>query len=277
MCSSDLPNTIAGIALDMKASAPRTMQNPVAWAAAIQAGEYQSLQLMIFRLLKVIFGHAAYAGYFGYFIGLALIRPPAYRWKILGIGLGSAALVHMAWDTFGRFGLFGHGLVILVIYIGFAAVIMKARELSPNRSQLLPSQLLDRFSTVRTNTVEPVSHEQPVVQSPMQTKAQTSSTWGDAGSVLVIHLGTSAVAATVGARILASQTPGLQDAKGDGAVGVVEANPNDATILGLKNLSTSVWRVTTGAGEVRELAPGRAIRITRGTRVQLGTINAEFR
>ena len=33
----------------------------------------------------------AYSGYFGYFIGLAVIRPEQ-RWKILGIGLVSASL-----------------------------------------------------------------------------------------------------------------------------------------------------------------------------------------
>ncbi len=50
------------------------------------------------RSLDLSFGHMAYSGYFGYFIGLAVLKPES-RWKILLIGLVSASIPHALWDS----------------------------------------------------------------------------------------------------------------------------------------------------------------------------------
>ena len=40
------------------------------------------IKWLIIRSIDLSFGHMAYAGYFGYFIGLSVIKPEQ-RWKIL--------------------------------------------------------------------------------------------------------------------------------------------------------------------------------------------------
>ncbi len=81
----------------------------------------------------------AYAGYFGYFIGLSVIKPEQ-RWKILVIGLVSAALPHALWDTVLSMDTVPlEAAIALLSYAVLAAAVLKAREISPNRSLLQPS------------------------------------------------------------------------------------------------------------------------------------------
>ena len=81
----------------------------------------------------------AYAGYFGYFIGLSVIKPEQ-RWKILLIGLVSASIPHALWDTVASMDTVPlQAAIALLSYAVLAAAVLKAREISPNRSILQPS------------------------------------------------------------------------------------------------------------------------------------------
>jgi hypothetical protein len=60
-------------------------------------------------------------------------------------------------------------------------------------------------------------------------------------------------------------------------VAEVNANPNDPSVLGLKNVSDTVFHVTTADGQTRELVPGRSIRIESGMRLQIGDLIASVR
>ena len=81
----------------------------------------------------------AYAGYFGYFIGLSVIKPEQ-RWKILLIGLVSASIPHALWDTVLSMDTVPlEAACALLSYAVLAAAVLKAREISPNRSILQPS------------------------------------------------------------------------------------------------------------------------------------------
>ncbi|HEY9642067.1 MAG TPA: PrsW family glutamic-type intramembrane protease, partial [Coleofasciculaceae cyanobacterium] len=84
--------------------------------------------------LGSISGHMAYSGYFGYFIGLSILKPRR-RWQILGVGYLTAASLHALWNATGLM----HPVVLAVIgslsYAFLAAAILKARALSPNRAQ----------------------------------------------------------------------------------------------------------------------------------------------
>ncbi len=252
----------------------------------LQSRQSAGLELMIPRLLANICGHAAYAGIFGYFIGLAALKP-ANRVKTVLIGLVLAAAVHAAWNASGG-GLLGT-VVKLGVFVLLAAVILKARELSPNRSQLAASQLIDRFSRVRqpaaaagevagaAGAAGAASAAAPQRPAAGAAASARSETWDDGADVLVIEIGTARVPVAVGARLYERQAPGTQASRGDGIVAEVSASPNDPGVLGLKNLSTQRWHVTTDKGERRELDPGRSIRIARGTRIQLGDLVAEVK
>ncbi|MBD2092175.1 PrsW family intramembrane metalloprotease [Microcoleus sp. FACHB-1515] len=107
----------------------------------IQSGELLGLQLLIPRILGLVAGHMAYSGYFGYFIGLSVLKPN-HRWRILGVGYLSAASLHALWNATGVFNIVVLAIVGVLSYAFLAAAILKARALSPNR----PSNFATRFT-----------------------------------------------------------------------------------------------------------------------------------
>jgi RsiW-degrading membrane proteinase PrsW (M82 family) len=92
------------------------------------------LQLLIPRLLGSIAGHMAYSGYFGYFIGLS-VMVPQHRWRILFVGYGTASLLHALWNVMGTYSAVLLTGVGVASYAFLVAAILKARALSPTRSQ----------------------------------------------------------------------------------------------------------------------------------------------
>ena len=97
-------------------------------------GQLVGLQLLIPRIIGSVAGHMAYSGYLGYFIGLSVLKPRK-RWQILAVGYLTAAALHALWNATGLLsGLF---LVVVGIlsYAFLMAAILKARTLSPTRSQ----------------------------------------------------------------------------------------------------------------------------------------------
>ncbi len=219
--------------------------------------------LLVPRLVSDIFGHMAYTMYVGYFIGLAAIRR-RQAWKLVLIGVVSAAAVHALWNSAGgSIAIQFAAAVLALVMMGAAAI--KARELSPNRAALEPSQILDRMAGLAPHLPVPGA-------APAAPAAPLSETWGDAAAgTLVIRVGAERIPAVEGARLLARQVPGLNASGADGVVAEVRARPEEPSMLGLRNLSDRTWQVTTDRGEHRELAPGRTIRIARGTRIDFGT------
>jgi RsiW-degrading membrane proteinase PrsW (M82 family) len=123
-------------------------------------GIYVGLTLLIPRLLGDLFGHMAWAGYFGYFIGLAALRvlPTA---KVLLVGWISAAALHGLWDTFSS-SIVVSVIVACLSYCCLAAAILEGRRMhleTPNHRPAHPNS----FSAA------PVSA--PTVPSPPTTAA----------------------------------------------------------------------------------------------------------
>lgn len=112
---------------------PNIIHN-VTLQAGTDAGELVGLQLLIPRILGSVAGHMAYSGYLGYFIGLSALKPKK-RWQILGVGYLSAAALHALWNTSGSASVLLLALVGVLSYAFLVAAILKARVLSPNRSQ----------------------------------------------------------------------------------------------------------------------------------------------
>jgi RsiW-degrading membrane proteinase PrsW (M82 family) len=104
-------------------------------------GEVVGLQLLIPRILGSIAGHMAYSGYFGYFIGLSILKP-SKRWQILGIGYLTSSLLHALWNSTGAISYLVLAVVGVASYAFLTAAILKARTLSPTRS--------DNFATMFT-------------------------------------------------------------------------------------------------------------------------------
>ena len=99
---------------------------------------FNGLVLLLARGLPEMTEHSAWAGLFGYFIGLAVLQPRMAA-ILIPIGWLSAAALHGAWDgigsvtssdTFVVLFLIGDGLLS---YALLAGAIFKAREISPGR------------------------------------------------------------------------------------------------------------------------------------------------
>jgi RsiW-degrading membrane proteinase PrsW (M82 family) len=106
----------------------------VALQAGKEAGQLAGLQLLIPRVLGSIAGHMAYSGYLGYFIGLSILKP-SKRWQILAVGYLTASGLHALWNASGIISFLLLALTGVASYAFLAAAILKARAISPTRSQ----------------------------------------------------------------------------------------------------------------------------------------------
>jgi RsiW-degrading membrane proteinase PrsW (M82 family) len=110
---------------------------------------FHGLLLLLGRGLPDIAEHSAWAGLFGYFIGLAVLRP-SMAYFLIPLGWLSAAALHGAWDAID--GVVSNGLVILAFwafvgllsYALLAGAIFKAREISPRRRARIAAGLRKR-------------------------------------------------------------------------------------------------------------------------------------
>ncbi|MDF5727027.1 MAG: PrsW family glutamic-type intramembrane protease [Rhizonema sp. PD38] len=127
---------------------PGTIAAHIAQHMGEEAGLLAGLQLLIPRILGEVAGHMAWSGWFGYCIGLSVLRP-RQAWRILTLGYFSAALLHSLWDSSvglaSSMGILVLGLLMLIgglSYALLAAAIVKARALSPTRSQNFATRFL---------------------------------------------------------------------------------------------------------------------------------------
>ena len=100
---------------------------------------FDGLVLLLGRGLPEIAEHSAWCGLFGYFIGLAVLRP-GMAISLLPLGWLSAAALHAGWD--GIDAVTNSGIIVLGfwVFVGvlsyalLAGAIFKAREISPTRA-----------------------------------------------------------------------------------------------------------------------------------------------
>jgi RsiW-degrading membrane proteinase PrsW (M82 family) len=121
---------------------PQITQN-IALQSGTEAGQLVGLQLLIPRILGLAAGHMAYSGYLGYFIGLAVLKPRKGL-QILLVGYLTSASLHALWNTIGNIYPLLLVLIGVVSYAFLMAAILKARVLSPTRSQNFATRFLER-------------------------------------------------------------------------------------------------------------------------------------
>jgi RsiW-degrading membrane proteinase PrsW (M82 family) len=98
---------------------------------------FQGLVQLLGRGLPELTAHSAYSGMFGYFIGLAVLRPGMAA-LLIPLGWLSAAVLHGAWDATSDLvdsvliGVPIHVVIGVLSYALLAGAIFKARDISPS-------------------------------------------------------------------------------------------------------------------------------------------------
>ena len=210
------------------------------------------------RLLVNIFGHIAYSVAFAYFIGLAALHHRRAWRVVLAVALGFllANLLHDLWDAIrfygGGWALLSpvHEVVVAVAsFVIFACLILKAREISPEREFLWPFGSISPYTAPE---VEPLP-ELPVIP-------------GDAW--IEIHHRRTAL--RDGRRLTAADIPTLAARSPDGTVAEVMRHPNQPGLLVLRNLSRGIWEAVMPDGTVRHVEPAGTVRVLSGARIDFG-------
>ena len=241
------------------------------------------VNLLVTRLLGDVAGHIAYAGFLGYAIGLAVLKPKNWTKTVL-IGYLVAAGLHDIWDAFcdSQTMAWVAYADAFVSYGFLVAACQKARELSPNQNQLKGSFVMDR-SMAWASKVSQVwsSHKMtPPVQPPARPK-QPAVPYNfkpippvPAGGFL-LKVNEDWIPLSFGSRLTEKQLPGLESRTGDGVVAEVSRNPQDPSVLGLKNLSAGAWMVTDAARQAREVPFGKSLRLDSGGQIDFGPMRGE--
>jgi RsiW-degrading membrane proteinase PrsW (M82 family) len=98
---------------------------------------FEGLVQLLARGLPELTAHSAYSGLFGYFIGLAVLRP-GMAVLLIPLGWLLAALLHGAWDATSDLapsplvGVPVHLVIGVLSYALLAGAIFKARDISPS-------------------------------------------------------------------------------------------------------------------------------------------------
>jgi RsiW-degrading membrane proteinase PrsW (M82 family) len=246
MATGVLPR-VEGPQLD---SAIQTL-TPAQIAAATPAGDLAMIMLAVPRALGEIFGHVAYSGYFGYFVGLSVLKPK-HKWKLLGIGLASSSVLHGLWDAIDP-GVTVMFVVGTASYFALIAAILKARQLSPTRAMNFATYAVSEPTTAPPSVPVPVAAASPA---------------------FTLVVGRRRIPLMRGTTLVSQQLPGLTARAADGIVGAVSHNPKHPKILGIKNCSVATWSGHASSGTSLSVLPGQSVRLEPGLTLQLGSSSA---
>jgi RsiW-degrading membrane proteinase PrsW (M82 family) len=227
--------------------------------AIAEAGELVGVQLLIPRIIGSVAGHMAYSGYFGYFIGLSALKP-SRRWQILAIGYLTASTLHALWNAAPNGWI--TTLAGVLAYVFLMAAILKARQLSPDRSQNWATQYLNPPQPLLPPTPAPAP---TLIPPPTLISARFN-----------LSIQQRLIPLDIGVQLQVSEIPGL-GAQTRGVVAQVNAHPQNPSMLGLKNCSHQVWMVTLTNGRETKIDPGRSLKLTPGTKINFGLVTGEIR
>jgi RsiW-degrading membrane proteinase PrsW (M82 family) len=281
------PNAVMGVAGNIAKQLPQLPPE-----LYVLAGDVFGLQSVILRILPELSGHMAYSGYFGYFVGLAAMKPK-HMWKLLITGYVSAAGLHAIWDLFcdrPGVGVYLQLPMMIGFYAFLVAAILKARQISPLRAQNFATVVVNSPAAMGQGVLagasrapEPVPAPAPVRVAPWAPAAQPAPVAQPAArkpapvdnNCMQLRIARKMLPLRDGERFADSDIPGLRSSSADGIVAAVSRNPKDPTMMGLQNLSSSTWKAALPNGDFREIPSGRSVRLVSATRIDFGLVQGE--
>lgn len=251
----------------------------------LAGGLAMGYMLLLPRVFGGLVGHMAYAGIFGYFIGLAAIRPK-HIWKLLAIGWVSAALIHGLWNGVQVLSPSMSYVIAGIAAVGVTAAMLKARQMEYARTgaaaETSGSIVVDRrgaapvmpaapaaMAPAFAAPVAPPAPPAPAAFTPPQPQAAPVAPAAPAAAAEAIALDIDGMMMPLragGAVDLAAE-PAL-GGRGAGVKGSVISHPTRANVLGLRNDGTGAWSAVLRDGSTQMIAHDQSIRLAAGVRIQ---------
>lgn len=246
-----------------------------------------ALLLLLPRVIGGIVGHMAYSGIFGYFIGLAVIRPKQ-RWKLLLIGYLSATLIHTLWNSVGVISFVLQYVIAGIAAVGLVGAVLKARQLDMSRAggagadtmgsivvdrrpgapQAAPMPMAPAMAPAPQQAVAPASPAQaaPQPQAVPSPGATAPPAPAAAAEVLMLNIDGMMLPLRAGGRLDLGAEPAL-GGRGAGVVGAIIPHPTRAHVLGLKNEGASGWQAKLRDGSTQTIEREQSIRLAAGVEI----------
>jgi hypothetical protein len=198
-------------------------------------------------------------------------------------GLNSFNLIDVAIAYGLSYGIYRKSRVCAVLLFAYF-VLSKLEQISTGNFTGWPIALIfaycfflgiwGTFTFHKLQTASASSLKQPYEPEPAESFPER----------FILHLSTGKdLELQPGTRLTMSNIPGLETLTSDDpTVAEVSRNPQQPLMLGLKNHSTQIWRVTTATGKLVPINPGENVRLHVGTRINfigflVGEISAPFR
>lgn len=250
--------------------------------------------LLLPRVLNGVIGHMAWAGIFGYFIGLAVSHPRA-TWKLLAIGWLLPSTLHAFWNSsswlLGAAGMYVSAALSLFFFI---ACVLKAKQLEVSRlggpidgHSILAASPFPAAPTAPGGIVPPAAPglagaftgAATAVEKAVGFTARTTVPGPGAVPPAIpptgLSIGTGAARYAL-APNQAIDFSSLFAASGvpAGYSGVIAATPDGG--LELRNTGAATWSVTGPDGAATAIPPGGVARAAAGATLGLGAASVDI-
>ncbi|MDB5589672.1 PrsW family glutamic-type intramembrane protease [Enterovirga sp.] len=257
------------------------------------------MMLLLPRVLNGIIGHMAWAGIFGYFIGLAVSHPRAI-WKLLAIGWLLPSVLHGFWNSsshlLGGAGAYVSGALSLFFFI---ACVLKAKQLEVSRlggpidgHSVLAVTAPSLGAPAAPGGVVPpkapglagvftglATMAEKVVGFTARTTVPNPGAVPPAGPVALPESGLSIGAGAVRYALAPNQAIDFTTLFGaagvpPGCAGLITGATGPG--YDIRNTGQVTWAVTTPDGATSSVPPGGSVRATSGTRLMLGNATIDI-
>lgn len=264
------------------------------------SGFANGFALLFPRVLHGVVGHMAWAGISGYFIGLAA-RYPGSLVKLLAIGWLAPSLLHAFWNSSSHIGQAGMYLSAAASLVVFVACLLKAKQLelvqaggrhaptdsivigapasasAPGTGTSAATGLMAALSGLSGSLfgrMSAATAAAPAAEPAAQTPAAPAPSAPAAAPRFILACAGQRYGILPGQTIdLATLFPAQGLAPGSHAV--VSVHPQDATAIGLKNLTQETWAAVLESGASTNVPPGRHLKLVAGEKIRIGAVTIE--
>lgn len=245
---------------------PSTMMRIFQGTQNTGMGVAAAFMLLIPRALGAAIGHMAYAGIFGYFIGLAVLRPKSMV-KLLVIGWVSSSTIHGLWNSVGEINPFLQYVIAGVSAVGLGSVLLKARQLEMAQS----GPAADTFGSIVVDraAARPAANAAAYVPPPLAPQAAPSPHPVSAADILALDIEGMQIPLRADGGFDLSAEPALAG-RGAGIVGSIVPHPTRANVFGLRNTGTAPWTARLRDGSQQAIERDQNIRLAAGITISFG-------